>query len=466
MSIFKPLKIKVLSPILRKSVESQYDELNRLIQEKTTIGGLLYKYDSLGKPVEIQDPLGNKVENHYDVFGRLVEHRRSLHRHQPGDVRAPVTTSYTYDLDDQRITQTDALGRTTCFQYDGAGRLVGTILPDGSSDSWSYDRVGNLIEYRDRNGLIRRLDWDELNRNIALWIDTSGLGSGAEFVGAMTYRGEYDALNRFKLVENDFVINHFTYNSLDQPLQEIISFTATIGIDPANRFSIQREYANSGALIGLTYPSGREIRYVRDILDRVVKIVQVRKGDNYPGDPALPDNLTLADIDYEGMQIGRISRHNGISTRFRYDFSGRTVEIGHAKGSNNVLTVQFLYDALGNMRRRIEASEDHHSTEAFRYDSLSRLFEANKSGTATLLDLSSISPPSAPLPDDLPNHQAQIDQLISTPNAGQVAIYNYDLVGNRVSKVLGGVQSYETNELDQYVKVGNTPELFSLTISI
>jgi RHS repeat-associated protein len=433
-----------------------YDELNRLVEQKTSIGELRYKYDSRGQPVEIDDPLGNKFENTYDIFGRLTENCQSFHRYEPGDIPIPVRTILTYDLDDQQTTQTDALGRMTRFQYDSAGRLISLVLPDGSADMSTYDRSGNVIQYRDRNGLLKEFSWDELNRNTALQIDTSELAEGIEFSGAIAYKCKYDALGRFKTVENDYVVNRFAYDSLSDLLEEITSFTPATGLDPLKKYSVKRRFANSGALIGLTYPSNREIRYSRDILDHIVKIEQVQKGDGYPGDPTMPNNLTIADIDYEGLQVKKISRHNGISTEFKYDFGGRTVEIGHSKGADNILTLQFLYDALGNIRQKIEVAEDFRGTESFKYDSLSRLFETKKSNAASLLDLSSIVPLNTPLPDILPDHQSQINQLISVLNAQPTSIYDYDLVGNRLSRNLEGTSEiYKPNELDQYEKVGN-----------
>jgi YD repeat-containing protein len=174
-----------------------------------------------------------------------------------------------------------------------------------ASDAIKYDRFGNVIEYRDRNGLIKKIAWDELNRNTNLKIDTSALAGDVELESATAYSAEYDALGRFKTVENDFVINKFTYNSLNHLMEETTSFTVITGINPANRYSIQREFGNSGALIGLTYPSGRAIRYTRDILDRVITVEQVQKGNVYPGNSATTDSLAIADIDYEELQIKR-----------------------------------------------------------------------------------------------------------------------------------------------------------------
>jgi YD repeat-containing protein len=431
-----------------------YDELNRLAEERTPIGSAKYSYDSRGNLVEIEDPLANKIKNNFDIFSRLTENVEELHKYDSNDIHVPVRIAFSYDLDDQKTSQTDAQGRITTFRYDSAGRLVSTILPDGSSDSIQYDRVGNIIEYKDWRGIVRKLEWDELNRNVKLQIHDSEAPGDLELEGATVYRSEYDALGGFKIVENDFVLNSLKHNSLNHLVEEVVSFKAITGIDPANQYTIKREFNDSGALVSLTYPSGRRIAYSRDVLDRVTKLEQVQKGNSYPGDPATSDNLTIARLEYEGTQLKRISRHNGVSTEYKYDFGGRIVEIAHTKDLNNVLTLQFLYDALGNMRQKIEVSEDYQSMQGFRYDSLSRLFEAKKSATASLLDLSPLSPPSLPLPESLPDLQSQISQLISNVNDQDATIIEYDLVGNRQSKVVGGSsEDYEINSLDQYRKV-------------
>jgi RHS repeat-associated protein len=440
-----------------------YDELNRLTERRSMAGVLRYRYDSLGNPVELEDPLGDKSHNRYDIFSRLVENRQLFHRHQPGDVPVDVTTSFTYDRDDLKTSQTDSLGRVTRFRYDSAGRLVSVALPDGSADFSTYDRAGNLIGYCDRNGLARLIEWDEVNRPIALRVDATQLVPGAEFAGATAYRAEYDGLGRFVLVENDDVVNRYSYDSLDHPLREMTSFTAATGVDPSRQLVVARAFSNSGALTALIYPSGRELHYGRDPLNRVVEIRQVSKGNSYPGDPMTPDNLTIASIAYEGLQISSVDRHNGTSTAFKYDFAGRTVELSHGRGPESVLTAQLLHDAAGHLRQRTEVAQDFLSTGIFRYDSLSRLSGTNESDTASLIDLSSISPPAAPPADPLPDRQPEIDALLSTPGGPHNGIYDYDLVGNRISRTFDGTaESYETNELDQYRRVGGAALRYDL----
>jgi RHS repeat-associated protein len=278
---------------------------------------------------------------------------------------------------------------------------------------------------------------------------------GVGFSAATFFTAEYDGLGRFRNVQNDFVANSFRYDSLNGLLEETTSFADLPGLNPGNQFVVRREFASNGAATRVVYPSGRVVSYTRDVLDRVTAIQQLEKGTGYPGG-AIPDALALGAIDYEGLQVKRVSRSDGAQTAFRYDFANRTVEIAHSGESGGILTLQFLYDAVGNMRQKVEVSDDFSGTKHFTYDSLSRLFETSATASATLLDLSPVAAPGFSLPDDLPDLQAQSDQLVS-PLGAATDVYNYDLVGNRESTVFGGVvQEYEPTALDQYRRVHTT----------
>lgn len=438
--------------------ELAYDELNRLTEHRTSTSRLRNRFDSRGNVVEVEDPRGNRSRNRYDLFGRLVENVQ-FHFRNPSEAPVPVVTTFAYDLEDRRVTQTDALGRTTRFRYDTAGRLTSTILPDASEDLATYDRNGNLIAYRDRNGVQRAFEWDPLNRPSALRIDVSAITADASFVGATEYLAEYDGLGRFVSVANDFVRHGYTYNSLNQPLTETTSFNAPSGLDPSREYDVTREFSSTGALTDLTYSSGRTLRYVRDALDRVVAIRQMSRGAAYPGDVVAPSQHTLATLEHVGARIRRVNRLNGVSSTYGYDFSGRTVELRHEHGPDSVMTLQLLRDAAGNPVRKTEAADEFELAEAFGYDSLSRVFETRRAHTAVLLDLTPIGPASAALPEPLPDRQGDIDSLLLSAGPPlDSATYHYDLVGNRVASTRdANADTYEPNAVDQYEHVSGTP---------
>ncbi len=428
----------------------RYDELNRLVENRSPSGSLRYRYNSRGNAVALVDALDHTIETRFDIFSREVEIRRFLHRHQPGEVPVPVITQLAYNRDDQVTHQTDALGRMTQFRYDSARRLVSTILPDGSADTSTYDRLGNCVEYVNRRGVTHRLQYDALGRNTALQVAPGG---AADFLGAVDYHCSYDVLGRITRAGNEFVATRLAFDSLGGLIEEETAFTAASGLSP-NPQRIRREFSNSGALNRILYPSGREIRYTRDALDRVTAVMQVAKGAAYPGAAALPQAITLATIEYEGLQRKRVTRHGGPSTSFAFDFAGRVVEIAHAfGGSPPVLKQQMLYDALGNMRRRLEVGPGLQATESFEYDSLLQLYGCGLTPTAAMLDLTGIAPPTAPLPDEIPDLQGQVDSLMAAVAAPVTEVLDYDLAGNRTASSFAGGQSYQPNDLDQYVQV-------------
>lgn len=75
----------------------------------------------------------------------------------PGDGTRHVTvtdaasqpTSYTFNLASQRMSaMTDALGHTTSYQYDSAGRPTQITQPEGNYTQFTYDSRGNVTERR------------------------------------------------------------------------------------------------------------------------------------------------------------------------------------------------------------------------------------------------------------------------------------------------------------------------------
>ncbi|WP_162145231.1 RHS repeat-associated core domain-containing protein [Chthoniobacter flavus] len=78
-----------------------------------------------------------------------------------------LSASYTYDRNGNRISVTDALTRTTNFEYDLRNRLKRVIYPDGSAKSVGYDNRGNKTSEQDENGHVTTYTYDALNRLIS-----------------------------------------------------------------------------------------------------------------------------------------------------------------------------------------------------------------------------------------------------------------------------------------------------------
>ena len=437
-----------------------YDEQNRLVGRATPLGSVGHRYDSRGNRVVSRDYLGNLSRYHFDSFGRLERVDGVLHQYQPGELPVPVLTTFTYNADDNLTRQVDALGRGTEFLYDSAGRLVSTVLPDGTFDLRAFDRAGNLIEHRDRAGISRSLTWDAVGRNTRTLISSTD----GTLPGAKVYVTAYDGVGRVRERRTETIATEWRYDSLGLPVEETTTFNGIAGVSDGTRHVTRRAFDDRGALTAVELPSGRTATFERDALARIVRVDQTARSVDHPGDLAAPVATTLAAYAYEGLRVKRVERGNGLSTELDYDIGGRVSQIRHLSQGQAILTTQLLHDALGNLRQKLEVSDDLTATESFRYDSLSRIIEATSSHGASLVDVGLFAPPASPLADVVPNLQQAIDaRVVSVPPA-HLHRYELDLVGNRVSTELDGdTKPYASNDLDQYESVGGEQLRYDLS---
>ncbi|QRN52051.1 LysM peptidoglycan-binding domain-containing protein [Dyella caseinilytica] len=129
-----------------------------------------YRYDAQGRTLSITDPTGAVTTTTYDADGNQLTQTNAV-----GDV-----TSYTYDGDGKTLTVTTGAGTsaavTTQYVYDNLERLSQTIVNPGSlnlTSSYSYDANNNLIASTDANGNVTRYVYDQADEKI-FTIDPTG----------------------------------------------------------------------------------------------------------------------------------------------------------------------------------------------------------------------------------------------------------------------------------------------------
>lgn len=432
-----------------------YDELDRLMEKTNPLGSKMkFEYESRGLNTKIVDELGRETIKKYDVFGRCVSATTSL---QSEGVRIPCTTNYSYNYSDLAIEKTDMLGGLTRFFYDKLDRLVSTELPDKTLEYFNYDKLGNLVAHVGRNGLIKNISRDKMGRPQYLSVDIAGAPQNLEPVGSLFASFAYDWSGRLQSAENEYSRSIFKYNSLGWAIEQSDEYKSGNSLLPFNIHSIRKEYSDSGALLGITYPSGRKLTYERDSLDRVISITQKSSGDQYPGNTMSTEEYEVIRIVYEGLRTKKLYRQNGTTTELSYDAGGRPLEMVHKNGETILLHMQFLCDGVGNVINKLEYSELMQSQKYYVYDSLNRLSGASASlnNEAEIpIDFSSLMPSKVPIPSIIPDIQSQIDLLfVRSP---QIVSYKYDLAGNRISVVDSTRPSgdqYIANDLDQYSSV-------------
>src|SRR5665811_1084305 len=432
-----------------------FDELDRMLTSTDSLGNTTtFAYDSRNNQVRRVDPLGNVVRIDFDIYNRQIAEHAELRDTGTGDgvIEETTTTRLTYDANGNLTGVVDALGRDTRFMYDALDRRRTIIYPDGSRHASDFDPDNNLTRTTDNNGLRRLYTVDELGRTTGITVDASLLAPGVDVAGATFERYGYDALDRRLAAENDFPLCEVRWSSLGWPLEETTTFT--IPAAPlATPLTIVRQFDDAGFVVGLTYPSGRQVRFERDDLDRLVAVRNVANGQGYPGDVNAAASYDIARCGYLGRQRGDATYGNGATVAWAHDGAGRVIETVHTAPAGPILTLQYLFDAAGNVRSRNNIQPPGDAGEVFAYDSLYRLADVDARAIASF-PAATLAPAAIIPPTPIPNRQAEIDALIGSLAlpAGE-RTFTYDLVGNRFAERDGEDIDYAVNTLDQYTQV-------------
>jgi RHS repeat-associated protein len=250
---------------------SKVEEFTGTSPSATLYATTTYTYDVLGSLLSVTDTKGNKTTMRYDSLGRKIA-MADPDMGNCGDLTTltPATSfpwystpcwNYMYDANGSLITQKDAKGQISYFQYDALNRQrqkdYGTQKTLGSGDVvYTYDSntsysIGHLTTVRDNGG----------NGLATFYYDSMGrITRTDKFVDANTYTTQtnYDLLGRITLIrypDSSFV--NYVYNGpfLDRVYDPITTYAQYLGynalgqpdsINFANGVTTTYTYANSG----------------------------------------------------------------------------------------------------------------------------------------------------------------------------------------------------------------------------
>jgi RHS repeat-associated protein len=429
-----------------------FDELNRLASTTDGLGNTTrLEYDSLNHLVRRTDPLGRITRTTFDVYGwRRTSVRERVD--SAGNSLPPAITTSDYDPDGNLVAVVDALGRTTQQKFDSLNRRRSIRYPDGALMTFDFDPDAHLVGWKQSNGLVRRYTVDALGRVIRVDVGASGSIEGGSWE---TY--EFDARGRRLSASNDFAQRTFHIDSLGWCTSESLAFSIAAAPFP-NVLTIARVFDDNGATVGFTFPNGRKLRFDHNEFGQIERVVQEAQGTSYPG-AVHPSPFELVSISYEGALRASAKNGNKTGTRYAYDAAGRLIDLRHVHGAKSLLHIQQLFDASGSMRTHNDIEPSGTVGEAYGYDALVQLAQAQPTALQPVFNPVAFAPGASPAPDPIPNRQASIDAAINaaTPTSAGT-VWRYDLVGNRVTEDAARTPSiaYTVNDLDQYTSVGSS----------
>lgn len=325
-----------------------------------------YEYDERGHLVKAIDPVGAVTTMDYDERGALTRTVDAL-----GNVREIVN-----DLAGLPIRLVDPLGAVTRFDRDSFGRIIATIdpngtvtrfgwtidgnlwwrtLPDGSSESWSYDGEGNLRTHVDPLGQVTRTEVTYFDlpaaeirpdgSRLEFTYDTELRLVGVTNEQGLVWRYEHDAAGNV-IRETDFNGRTITYRY--DGAGRLIERTngvgeTTIFVRNHNGKVVERHgpagvatfsYDAVGRLAAAS-DDATAVFFTRDQLGRVLT-------------ETINDRTVASEYDLLGRRVHRRTP-SGVESRWRYDGNDLPIEL-HTAGR----TLRFDYDPSGReLSRRL-----------------------------------------------------------------------------------------------------------------
>ncbi|MDQ7034449.1 MAG: DUF6531 domain-containing protein [Anaerolineae bacterium] len=296
----------------------------------------------------------------YDAIGNLIEYSYQ-------DARE----LYTYDGLNYLSTVTDALGRSTFYDYDEVGNLL-SVTPLADSEqtiSYTYDEIGMLASSTSASGLITRYD-------VSILFDSNRTRHRILYPTGEQYDYTYDAIGRLRLVtgtatqasssENREIFDYqLTYDALGN-LTQIVEDTmggrslslsydllGNVLSSSIGNITTRYTYDRLGRLQGVTNPDGQTIGYRYDVLDNVVQVT-------------MPDGAQH-DYTYDAnSNLLTMTNALGYESQFAYDSLNRLTSSRDPEG--NITT--YAYDTYGNL---VAVTDPLQSSQTAEYDALGRL---------------------------------------------------------------------------------------------
>ena len=155
---------------------AQYDDVDNLLTQIDANGNAnTYSYQLNNWKSSDANALAETTFYSYDGIGNLLTSTSAngnvtTNLYNPRNELINVSdslgqiASYSYDGIGNRLTETDGNSNTTSYQYDWTSRLISVTDAMGQATTQVYDLANNLIQSTDREGRVNCYRYDDINR--------------------------------------------------------------------------------------------------------------------------------------------------------------------------------------------------------------------------------------------------------------------------------------------------------------
>ncbi|MBP2606224.1 YD repeat-containing protein, partial [Acinetobacter calcoaceticus] len=374
------------------------------------------EYDKLGKVSKKTDGLSNSIASTYNLYGELEQQTQQV---TLGTTKTTLQSSYAYSK----------RGELTSTILDSTG-LKNTTLKQ-------YDAYGRVITETDANGNVTRFDYSQdQGRSIQVTSADNGVT-----------KTTYDAWGRQLSVSVNGNLTSYTYNDQAKTLTvkspeglqtttQYNEFGDVVQVTQANQGKSTYLYNDDGQKTKETNAVAATTNYVYDkktgLLSESTDAVGVKTSYYY-------DNANRII-----SQIVTLSATEKLETSYSYDGLGQRLEVTEAKGSANERVTQYGYDKAGNLISVTQDAKGLKLVTSYSYDESGRQVKVTDKGLTTVYTYDALG--------------RRISEVKDPGGLALKVEYRYDAIGNVTRKIdeAGNSSWYVYNAMNQLVYTINS----------
>ncbi len=374
------------------------------LADKVSINGNAWTsvYDGTHQKLTLTSPLGRTVTLTLNAQDRVVEqdvpglasttftHDR-LGRLQ-AVARGARQSALAYDTQGYVDSVTDPLSRTATFQNDAIGRLLTLTNPDSSQVLFTYDANSNLTSLTPPGRSAYQFGYSSVDLqttftppSVATWNPTTAYSYDVDKSVTQVQRPDGSIVSTQRDTAG-------RVSEVDYPQQQFVKF----GYDAKSGYLASAQnseealaWTYDGSLVTSVSLTGTVNGTVSYAYNNDFRLTGTQvKGANaanlgYDKDGLLTTvgNLMLTRDSGNGMVKGTSA---GVVTEsLGYNTFGEVTSYTAAAGSTNLMSIQYLRDALGRITEEVETISGTATTYDYGYDAANRLVQVQINGATT-----------------------------------------------------------------------------------